>query len=117
MHLSQPAVWLAIVGACAVPGIAAAQESFTGAGQISEMDCAGSSATIQGASNEIRITGNCTLLEIEGASNRITVAMGRNGTIRVTGADNRINWSTPDGSKPRLQVVGAGNRIVGPAAK
>ena len=57
------------------------------------------------------------LLEIEGASNRITVAMGRNGTIRVTGADNRINWSTPDGSKPRLQVVGAGNRIVGPAAK
>lgn len=90
---------------------ASAQAEFTGAGQTTDLDCGGKTATIVGASNEMTITGNCQLLSIEGASNRVHVAMAKNGLIRVTGASNEIHWTTPDGSRPRLQITGADNRV------
>lgn len=88
-----------------------ANADFTGAGQTIDLDCDGKSATIVGANNEMTITGHCQLLSIEGAANRVHVQMAKNGVIRVTGASNEIDWATPDGSKPRLQITGAGNRI------
>lgn len=100
-----------------IPAAIWAQDVFQGAGQNSEMDCAGSSAKIEGASNRIVVTGRCTLLTIEGASNRVRVDMAKNGTIQVVGADNEIHWTTPDGSKPRLRITGAANRISGAPAK
>ncbi|GAD49292.1 hypothetical protein NT2_05_02120 [Caenibius tardaugens NBRC 16725] len=92
-----------------------AQDSFQGAGQNSQLDCAGKSAEIVGADNDLVITGACQRLEIQGASNRIRVDMAKNGIIEVTGASNTIHWTTPDGSRPRLRVTGAANRISGKA--
>lgn len=95
----------------AASSTASAQASFTGAGQHSELDCGGDSATIEGAGNEITVTGDCRLLSVVGASNRIQVAMAKGGVIRVQGASNRIYWTAPTGTKPKTQVVGADNRI------
>ncbi|BAV64549.1 DUF3060 domain-containing protein [Sphingobium cloacae] len=90
---------------------AVAQADFTGAGQTTELDCGGDSASITGASNQVHISGSCRLLTIEGADNRIHVSMAKGGVIRLTGASNEIHWSTPDGSRPRIQITGADNRI------
>jgi hypothetical protein len=46
-----------------------------------------------------------------GASNRITIDLAKASTIRVEGADNEIRWRAPGTAKPRLNVVGAANRI------
>lgn len=50
-------------------------------------------------------------LAIEGAGNVVQVDLAPRATIRITGASNIVTWRTADGSKPRLVVVGAGNRI------
>ncbi len=88
-----------------------AQSDFSGAGETSELDCDGGAAAISGASNTMRITGGCTQLVIEGAGNRVEVDLASNGVVRITGASNQIAWTTPDGSKARVSVTGAGNRV------
>jgi hypothetical protein len=90
---------------------ACAQTEFTGAGETSELDCDGGGATIEGASNILTITGSCTSLQVTGAGNRITVDLAKVSTVRVEGADNEIRWRAPGTAKPRLNVVGASNRI------
>lgn len=109
-------VTIMAIAASGLVGLAAyAQDSFQGAGQNSELDCAGKSAEIQGADNDLVVTGACQRLEIQGASNRIRVDMAKNGIIEVTGASNTIHWTTPDGSRPRLRITGAANRVSGKA--
>jgi hypothetical protein len=90
---------------------ALAQATFTGAGERSEMDCGGGAASITGASNIMTITGQCARLEIEGAGNKVHVSLASRGIIQITGASNQVVWTTPDGSKARVNVTGAGNRI------
>lgn len=74
------------------PGAALAQADFTGAGEESELDCAGGAATITGAENRLHISGGCTTLSIQGAG-------------------NEIRWIAPGQAKPTLHIVGAGNKI------
>ncbi|KMS56455.1 hypothetical protein V474_16165 [Novosphingobium barchaimii LL02] len=88
-----------------------AQSSFEGAGETSTLDCDGGTAAITGAGNTIIVTGGCAELVIEGADNRVRVDLARKGSIRITGASNRVSWTTPDGSKPIVKVVGAGNSV------
>ena len=104
---------LAFVSAAAafLPASALAQAQFTGAGEESELDCAGGSVSITGADNTLHITGVCTSVSIEGAGNRISVELAEKSVIHVTGAGNEIRWTAPGQSKPRVNVVGAGNRI------
>lgn len=88
-----------------------AQTHHEGAGGGGTIDCDGDTATITGASNRMTVTGGCKALVIEGAGNAVQVDLAPKGTIRITGASNIVTWRTPDGSKPRLVVAGAGNRI------
>jgi hypothetical protein len=98
-----------IAAAWAIP--AQAQAEFTGAGENSELHCEGAAAEIEGASNTLTIHGPCTSLNLTGASNKITIDLAAKSTIHVVGADNEIRWTAPGDAKPRLNVVGAGNRI------
>lgn len=93
----------------AVP--AAAQTSFSGAGEHSELDCDGGAVTVEGASNMLTIRGACTSLTVSGASNLITIDLAAKASIRVEGADNQIRWIAPGTAKPRVSVAGAGNQI------
>ena len=88
-----------------------AQATFQGAGEQGELDCSGGTATISGASNRMTVTGGCRQLVIEGADNEVRVELASKGVIRIVGASNRVQWTTPDGSKAQLRVSGAGNRI------
>jgi len=101
---------LAPLAACwTMPALA--QAEFTGAGEHSEMDCDGGSATIEGASNTLVIHGPCTALNVTGAGNIITIDLAEKSLIRIEGASNQIQWSAPGAAKPRISVVGAANRI------
>ena len=88
-----------------------AQASFEGAGEQGELDCSGGTATISGASNRMTVTGGCKQLVVEGADNVVRVELASKGVIRIVGASNQVQWTTPDGSKAQLRVTGAGNRI------
>lgn len=97
--------------AAATAASAFGQTTFTGAGEESELDCDGGSVRVEGADNMLTIHGRCTSLIIEGASNRITIDLGAQSTIRVTGAGNQIRWTAPAQAKPRVRVTGAANTI------
>lgn len=90
---------------------ASAQAMFEGAGEQGELDCRGGIATISGAGNRMTVTGGCRQLVIEGAANVVRVELASKGAIHIVGASNRVQWTTPDGSKAQLRVSGAGNRI------
>lgn len=90
---------------------ALAQNTFEGAGQTVELDCDGGTAVIYGASNTVTVTGNCTQLTIEGASNEVRVELAPKGVIAITGASNTVVWTTPDGSRAQVRLVGAANRV------
>lgn len=105
---------LAIVGAAviAMPALAEADQTFSGAGQRNTLDCDGGSLRVEGASNELSISGGCTELEVEGASNIIQVDMAPGGTITLVGASNRIRWTAPRNTKVKVQATGAANQVV-----
>lgn len=112
MKLRHRSTWtIAAMILAIAPAAALAQSNFTGAGEESELDCAGGSVTITGADNTLHITGACTSVSIEGAGNHISVELAAKSVIHVAGAGNEIRWTAPRQSKPRLNVVGAGNRI------
>ncbi len=84
---------------------------FSGAGQTNQLDCDGGGIRIEGAGNILTITGGCTSLTVEGASNQIQVDMAPGGRIVVTGASNRVRWTAPQGTRARVSSNGADNRI------
>lgn len=100
-----------VLSTLALPASLAAQASYEGAGATQELDCDGGTATIQGASNTIRVTGRCSALVIEGAGNRVQVDLAPKGSVRISGASNIVTYRTPDRSKARINVAGAGNRV------
>ena len=108
MHFAKLAFVPAVL---AIAAPAFAQATFEGAGEQGELDCSGGTATISGASNRMTVTGGCRHLVIEGADNEVRVELASKGVIRIVGASNRVQWTTPDGSKAQLRVSGAGNRI------
>ena len=108
MHFAKLAFVPAVL---AIAASAFAQANFEGAGEQGELDCSGGTATISGASNRMTATGGCRQLVIEGADNEVRVELASKGVIRIVGASNRVQWTTPDDSKAQLRVSGAGNRI------
>ena len=100
-----------VLAVIAVPALAEADQSFQGAGEQTTLDCDGGSIEIEGASNELVVTGDCTSLTVNGAGNRIQVAMAPGGRIIVEGASNRVRWSAPAGKKALIRSTGAGNQF------
>ena len=108
MHIKQALVATALL---ALSSPAVAQSAFSGAGATTELDCDGGTATITGASNTVKVTGQCSQLVIEGAGNTVSVALAPKGMVTIIGASNVVTWTTPDDSKPRTNIQGAGNRL------
>ena len=100
-----------VLAGVAAPALAEADQSFQGAGEQTTLDCDGGSIEIEGASNELVITGGCTSVTVNGAGNHIQVAMAPGGRIAVEGASNRIRWSAPAGKKALIRSVGADNQF------
>ncbi|HET6536787.1 MAG TPA: DUF3060 domain-containing protein [Sphingopyxis sp.] len=103
------AVILASAMGCAAS--ASAQASLEGVGETTELNCRGGKAEIVGTSNQVQIKGACTLLSIEGTDNIVTIAMAERSAIEVVGTNNRVTWTAPAKSQPRVSSTGVGNRI------
>lgn len=100
-----------LLSALALPTVLSAQVVQQGAGAKQEVDCGGGVATVQGAGNTMRITGRCSALVIEGAGNRVIIDLAPRASVRIAGASNTVFYRTPDGSKARIGIAGAGNRV------
>ena len=99
-----------LLSALVLPATLPAQVRQEGAGATQELDCGGGVATVEGAGNTMTITGRCSAV-IEGAGNRVTIDLAPRASVKVTGASNTVFYRTPDGSKARVSVAGAGNRV------
>ena len=102
---------LALLTLLALPAAASAQSQYEGAGARQDIDCGGSTATIRGAGNTATVTGRCTALLIEGAGNRVTIDLASKAAITIRGASNTVVYRTPDGTRPRVSIAGAGNQV------
>jgi hypothetical protein len=74
--------------------------------------CNGSDwVAIRGKGNSVTISGACTLLEVVGSGNKITVETV--GTIKVTGDNNDVRYAhAPEGkTKPVIKNKGKANTI------
>lgn len=100
-----------LLSALALPATLPAQVRQQGAGATQELDCDGGVATVEGAGNTMRITGRCSALVIQGAGNRVTIDLAPRASVRIEGASNTVFYRTPDGSKARVNIAGAGNRV------
>ena len=100
-----------LLSALALPATLSAQGHQEGAGATQEVDCGGGVATVEGAGNTMRITGRCSALVIEGAGNRVTIDLAPRASVKVRGASNTVLYRTSDGSKARVSIAGAGNRV------
>ncbi|PSJ38833.1 hypothetical protein C7I55_16020 [Sphingomonas deserti] len=90
---------------------ALAQADFSGAGATLGLECAGKSATIEGASNTVAITGALRKPACGRRGQSHHDGSRRRRPIRIEGADNEIRWRAPGEAKPRVTIAGAGNRL------
>lgn len=66
---------------------------------------------IEGKGNEITITGECSVLEVAGSDNRITIESV--GTIRISGNNNDVRYerATNGKKKPAFKIKGSANSV------
>lgn len=83
--------------------------TIRGGGNIQQVDCDGRAVSIQGASNEITLTGNCPSLLVRGGGNIVSIEIRPGGSISVRGASNVITWYSD--ARPRVTLSGANNRV------
>lgn len=85
---------------------ASAEVVFDQAAQTASHDCGTDPVvSIQGASGTFTITGACTSIEVEGASNKLTIAQV--AKLEVVGSSNEIDVTAAD----KIEVVGSSNEV------
>ena len=80
--------------------------------QTYSYNCGGNDwVAISGKGNSITIRGECSLLEVNGSSNKVSVESV--GSIKINGNNNDIRYTrAPDGkAKPVVKNKGAANTI------
>jgi hypothetical protein len=85
---------------------------ITGAASAQTYDCAGRMVLVRSSASSIRLTGACGGLQVEGSGNTISIDLGRNAPIVITGSGNTVRWRTPDSTEPVIQSPGSGNTVL-----
>lgn len=84
-----------------------AEADYSDASQTINHDCnSDPQVDISGSSNQITLTGTCTEVEINGASNTVIIEASKK--VSVTGANNEVTVTASD----RISVTGANNNVV-----
>jgi Protein of unknown function (DUF3060) len=86
--------------------------NLNGVEQETTLNCNGGPASISGVDNKVLITGNCSSLLVEGTDNEVRISISSRANINVKGTDNRIYWTGPKGTKPRVKISGVDNLVV-----
>jgi hypothetical protein len=97
----------------ALPTLAAADDhAINNSGQSLELACGeGGKVAVNGSTNEITITGNCSKLAVNGSMNDIDVeAVDK---IAINGSGNSVGWTRGWKLKaPKVAKRGRNNKVV-----
>ncbi|MCA9567484.1 MAG: DUF3060 domain-containing protein [Myxococcales bacterium] len=91
----------------ALPALAGTPHVIQGAGLQKTHACsAGQDITVQGSAHELVLTGDCGVVDIQGASNEVKV----DGVARlvVSGSMNKVVWSRNLSGQPKLPIQKTG---------
>jgi Protein of unknown function (DUF3060) len=86
--------------------------SLNGVEQTTTLNCEGGPASVSGVDNVVKITGNCQSLVVDGTDNEVRISLSASANINVKGVDNRIYWTAPKGTKPRVKISGVDNVVL-----
>jgi hypothetical protein len=101
---------IALFGLEPSSGAAGAQQAGD-AGRTSTMACSKETTRIDGAGQRVRLTGDCRVVVVSGAGNRVVVE--RVGSLTVSGVDNEVRWERSlEGDAPRLVTSGIKNVVL-----
>jgi hypothetical protein len=90
----------------ATPAPAGANLSIAGINESRTVVCKDGKVNVSGVGNEVVIAGHCTLLDVSGVRNKVTVDAA--DTIQASGFDNQIFYLT---GTPQIQQSGQGNVV------
>lgn len=77
-------------------------------GTNTEVDCAdGKSLNVGGSNNTLKVKGDCTVVSIAGADNRITLNKV-DRSLTITGLNNAVTYRT---GEPKVDDRGSGNTV------
>jgi hypothetical protein len=106
------ALIFALTAAAGVLIAATNDASLNGVEQTTTLNCEGGPASVSGVDNVVKITGNCQSLVVDGTDNEVRISLSASANITVKGVDNRIYWTAPKGSKPRVKISGVDNVVL-----
>jgi hypothetical protein len=46
------------------------------------------------------------------SNNSITIVLAKDAEVELVGSNNKVTWTTPDGTNPHIQELGSGNSIM-----
>jgi hypothetical protein len=102
------ATCIALIGAASA--LHASEIVRSAGGAVETINCQGQSVSIKGASSSFTLVGECPLVSVTGANNKVQIEHA--GTITVTGTSNEIVWSQGiNGERPRVSDTGTGNTV------
>ncbi|MGL5837988.1 MAG: DUF3060 domain-containing protein [Sphingorhabdus sp.] len=112
MHQLRTATFslISALALCGSPAFAAAK--VKGSDQTVTLDCKGGPAIVDGSSNDVRFTGQCSSLSVAGSDNEVTINLAPGAKIMVDGSSNDVNWSSKAKMRPVVKVSGSDNDIV-----
>jgi hypothetical protein len=103
-------IFVSTLAICSTAAFANAR--VKGSDQTMTLNCKGGPAIVEGASNDVRFTGQCSSLTVTGADNEIVIDLAPGAKVTVTGASNDISWTSKGKTRPVVKVMGADNDIV-----
>ena len=103
---------LALTSAAGILIAATNGANLNGVEQTTTLNCNGGPASVSGVDNIVSITGNCSSVLVDGTDNEIRISITSRANITVKGVDNRIYWTGPKGTKPRVKISGVDNVVL-----
>lgn len=83
--------------------------SIAGNGYVRTFPCDGRRVTIEGTQHNITLTGTCASLEMNGAENKVTLALAPKAVMVVAGIQQTVNWRST--GEPQQRISGVGHKI------
>ena len=81
-----------------------------GSAESSTHECKGRNVHISGSMNKITLNGVCPTVHVSGSGNEVLIDTV--GTIKVSGASNKVFWQkAANGKKPNISNPGINNTI------
>ncbi|SDG70648.1 MULTISPECIES: DUF3060 domain-containing protein [unclassified Duganella] len=85
------------------------QIAIAGNGYVRTFPCDGRRVSINGTQHNITLTGTCASLEMNGAENKVTLALAPKAVMVVAGIQQTVNWRST--GEPQQRISGVGHKI------